>query len=83
MYKNIKEVSFMIFRTGSVLIVGKCDENVLIVIYEFLKIILNNEYNNICQNLPGDSEKIVSLKDKTKKIRRKTIIIEFNSESNL
>lgn len=82
-YKDIKEVSFMIFRTGSVLIVGKCDENVLIVIYEFLKIILNNEYNNICQNLPGDSEKIVSLKDKTKKIRRKTIMIEFNSESNL
>lgn len=83
LYKNIQEVSFMIFRTGSVLIVGKCDENVLIVIYEFLKIILNNEYNNICQNLPGDSEKIVSLKDKTKKIRRKTIMIEFNPESNL
>jgi len=83
LYKNIQEVSFMIFRTGSVLIVGKCDENVLIVIYEFLKIILNNEYNNIRQNLPGDSEKIVSLKDKTKKIRRKTIMIEFNSEPNL
>lgn len=83
LYKNIQEVSFMIFRTGSVLIVGKCDENVLIVIYEFLKIILNNEYNNIRQNLPDDSEKIVSLKDKTKKIRRKTIMIEFNSEPNL
>lgn len=83
LYKNIQQVSFMIFRTGSVLIVGKCDENVLIVIYEFLKIILNNEYNNIRQNLPGDSEKIVSLKDKTKKIRRKTIMIEFNSEPNL
>lgn len=83
LYKNIQEISFMIFRTGSVLIVGKCDENVLIVIYEFLKIILNNEYNNIRQNLPGDSEKIVSLKDKTKKIRRKTIMIEFNSEPNL
>lgn len=82
LYKNIQEVSFMIFRTGSVLIVGKCDENVLIVIYEFLKIILNNEYNNICQNLSGDSEKIVSLKDKTKKIRRKTIMIEINSEPN-
>jgi hypothetical protein len=83
LYKNIQEVSFMIFRTGSVLIVGKCDENVLIVIYEFLKIILHNEYNNICQNLPGDSEKIVSLKDKTKKIRRKTIMIEINSEPKL
>ena len=80
LYKNVKEVSFMIFRTGSVLIVGKCDENVLMVIYEFLKIILNNEYANICQNyLLGDSEKNVPLKDKTKKIRRKTIIIEINS----
>jgi len=80
LYKNVKEVSFMIFRTGSVLIVGKCDENVLMVIYEFLKIILNNEYDNICQNhLLGDSEKKVLLKDKPKKIRRKTITIEINS----
>jgi TATA-box binding protein (TBP) (component of TFIID and TFIIIB) len=49
LYKNIREVSFMIFRTGSVLIVGRCDENVLMIIYDFLKIILNNEYKNICQ----------------------------------
>jgi len=83
LYKNVKEVSFMIFRTGSVLIVGKCDENVLIIIYDFLKIVLNNEYTNICQNyLPGDSEKIVSLKDKAKKIRRKTIMIEINSQTS-
>ena len=47
LYKNIKQVSFMIFRTGSVLIVGKCDENVLMIIYDFLKIILNNEFKNI------------------------------------
>jgi hypothetical protein len=79
LYKNIKEVSFMIFRTGSVLIVGKCDENVLIVIYDFLKIILNNEYTNICQNSSGDGEALVPSKDKTKKIRRKTIVVEFNS----
>jgi len=79
LYKNIKEVSFMIFRTGSVLIVGKCDENVLIVIYDFLKIILNNEYTNICQNSSGDGEALVPSKDKTKKIRRKTIVVEFSS----
>ena len=78
LYTNVKEVSFMIFRTGSVLIVGKCDENVLMIIYDFLKIIINNEYVNICQNyLPSDSEKIVPLKDKIKKIRRKTIMIEI------
>jgi len=79
LYKNVKEVSFMIFRTGSVLIVGKCDENVLMVIYEFLKIVLNNEYHNICQNSSCDSEQLVSSKDKTKKTRRKSIMIEFNS----
>jgi hypothetical protein len=80
LYKNVKEVSFMIFRTGSVLIVGKCDENILMVIYDFLKIILNNEYSNICQNYsPGDTEKLVPLKDKTKKFRRKTIVVEFSS----
>ena len=78
LYTNIKEVSFMIFRTGSVLIVGRCDENVLMIIYEFLKIILNNEYKNICQKIiknSDDSEIII--KDKKKKIRRKNITIEI------
>ena len=80
LYKNIKEVSFMIFRTGSVLIVGKCDETLLLSIYEFLKIILNNEYKNICQTYSTGDENIpFTLKDKTKKIRRKNIIIEVSS----
>ncbi len=80
LYKNIKEVSFMIFRTGSVLIVGKCDENLLMNIYEFLKIILNNEYKNICQKFStGDENAVFTLKDKTKKVRRKNIIIEISS----
>lgn len=78
LYTNIKEVSFMIFRTGSVLIVGRCDENVLMIIYEFLKIILNNEYKNICQKIikNSDDSEIV-IKDKKKKIRRKNITIEI------
>jgi len=80
LYKNIKEVSFMIFRTGSVLIVGKCDENVLILIYDFLKIILNNEYKNICQKYSlGDDNSVFTIKDKTKKARRKNVIIEFTT----
>jgi hypothetical protein len=73
LYANVMEVSFMIFRTGSVLIVGRCDENVLLVIYEFLKIILNNEFKNICQkNIKVDE----AAKDKKKKVRRKNITIE-------
>jgi hypothetical protein len=80
LYQNVKEVSFMIFRTGSVLIVGKCDENVLIIIYEFLKIILNNEYKNICQKYSaGDDNALFTIKDKTKKVRRKNVIVEFTS----
>jgi len=78
LYTNVKEVSFMIFRTGSVLIVGRCDENVLMIIYEFLKVILSNEYKNICQkNIKVDTE--TPVKDKKKKLRKKNILIEIKS----
>jgi hypothetical protein len=74
---NIK-VSFMVFRTGSVLIVGKCDENVLLIIYEFLKRVLHNEYANICQQknkMELEQENCIISKDKNKKIRKKNIIV--------
>ena len=76
-HSNVK-VSFMVFRTGSVLIVGKCDENVLMIIYEFLKRILHNEFNIICQKknkMELDEENSIILKDKNKKIRKKSIMI--------
>ena len=41
------EVSFMIFRTGSILIVGKCNEDILHVIYQFICSILVTEYSVI------------------------------------
>ena len=79
-YNDVKEVSFMIFRTGSVLIVGRCDENVLMIIYEFLKIILNNEYKNICQKVSKNGhENTLIVKDKKKKLRRKNITIEIEN----
>ena len=79
LYTNIREVSFMIFRTGSVLIVGKCDENVLLIIYDFLKIILNNEYKLICQKKSKNEEQtFIANKDKKKKNRKKNITIEIN-----
>jgi hypothetical protein len=85
LYKNVKEVSFMIFRTGSVLIVGKCDENVLLIIYEFLKNILSNEYKLICQK-NANNELVVENKNleigkyKKKKIRRKNILISIDND---
>jgi hypothetical protein len=42
------EVSFMIFRTGSCLIVGNCSEMVLMFVYEFMKTIFQQEYAQIC-----------------------------------
>lgn len=43
-------LSFMIFRTGSVLIVGKCSKEHIIMVYEFLKELFKNEYKIINQN---------------------------------
>lgn len=72
-YKNIVEVSFMIFRTGSILIVGMCDDSVLYIIYEFLKILLINEYSKINQvNVHN-----MVVKDKKRKIRKKSIVVNL------
>ena len=73
LYPNIIIVSFMIFRTGSILIVGKCDENVLIIIYNYLKQLLITEYSLICQQNIKINE--ISVKDKKKKIRKKIITL--------
>jgi hypothetical protein len=70
-YKNINQVSFMIFRTGSVLIVGKCEENVLREIYEFIKNILVVEYKEVFQE---NTEISLPVKDKKQKQRK----YEFN-----
>jgi hypothetical protein len=79
LYKNVKQVSFMIFRTGSVLIVGKCDENILMLIYDFLKKIFTADYTKICQKNSNidfnELNKSKLEKDKKKKIRRKNILI--------
>jgi hypothetical protein len=65
------EISFMIFRTGSVLIVGHCDEPVLYKIYDWLKVVLRDEYFHIKIDSP-----IKKLKSKTKKVWKKNIFIK-------
>ena len=46
------------FRTGSILIVGHCEESILDIVYQFLKTILIKEYKNICINYIPDPPKI-------------------------
>lgn len=61
----------MVFRTGSVLIVGHCDESILHIIYDFLKEILSKEYYDIrtVSNMPKKKKK------KKSKLHKKTIIL--------
>jgi hypothetical protein len=72
---NAFPVSFMVFRTGSVLIVGKCDESVLHVIYEYLKDLLSKEFTSIMLKLSDAN----AVKDKKKKVRRKQIVVSASS----
>jgi hypothetical protein len=55
------EVSFMIFRTGSILIVGKCNEDILNVIYRYICLILEKEFTVIQMGLiPSQEESLIS-----------------------
>lgn len=70
---NCLEISFMVFRTGSVLIVGHCDVNILHIVYDFLIKILKEEYKEI--NIGNQEDKIK--KKKKMKTKKKTIIMDL------
>ena len=69
-----REISFMIFRTGSVLIVGHCNEDILKIIYEFIKKILNEEYSDINEGHIIQQKK----KNVVKKVKKYTFITDIN-----
>jgi hypothetical protein len=67
------EISFMIFRTGSCLIVGNCNEEVLRFVYNYIVNMLFSEHHEICiQN----KEKFVKIKNEKKK--KKKIVVDYN-----
>lgn len=66
--KKYTEVSFMIFRTGSCLVVGNCSELMIRFIFDFIKNILTIEYENIFVE-QYDEE----VKTKKVKLRKKNI----------
>ena len=80
------KVSFMVFRTGSALIVGKCSELILYRIYEFLCNVFENEYDEIkvvelAVTAEGQTQtpemgiKSKKIKEKTRKLRKKIILM--------
>jgi hypothetical protein len=66
--KRYTEVSFMIFRTGSCLIVGNCSEPILNFIYDFIKTLLYNEYSEIQAPNESSFAKVKKTKVRTKQV---------------
>lgn len=66
--KNQNKISFMIFRTGSILIVGKCEENIIYYIYDFIKKIINDEFELISKEENYIKKQNICKKNKCKNI---------------
>jgi hypothetical protein len=71
-----REVSFMVFRTGSVLIVGHCDETALGQLYGALANIVATAYPRIA--VPGESAPRTP-KSTRERPRRRTILVKRQS----
>ena len=68
---RITRISFMIFRTGSVLIVGKCTEEILYEIYDFLCHMFHTEFSEVNGGLIVPLSAEETMVKKERKIRRK------------
>jgi hypothetical protein len=69
--KKYIEISFMVFRTGSVLIVGKCEDYVLHDIYAFIKELLRVEYSNVGSHIINNEDVV---KKHVPKLRTRIIV---------
>jgi hypothetical protein len=76
--KKYSEISFMIFRTGSVLIVGNCSETILRIVFEYIKQLLTAEFKNIRVVKDNNTQKI-----KNPKLRKKTIYVSTEYYSKI
>jgi hypothetical protein len=68
--RKYTEISFMIFRTGSCLIVGNCTERILMFVFAFIKRMLQEEY---CLIHVANVDVVV--KQKKLKIRKKVVSV--------
>ena len=78
--KTIFKVSFMIFRTGSVLVVGRCNDIIINEIYLFIKNILYKEYDNI--NINNEMTDIDKQSKKNRSCKKKKLKINTNYFNN-
>jgi len=73
--ENVVVISFMIFRTGSILIVGMCEEDVLQHVYVYIKNLLVTEFPLIYQSLVI-SENPPKAKTTKTTVRKRYIIVD-------
>ena len=66
-------VSFMVFQTGSGLIVGKCDDLMLDFVYQFVRGILEKEYERIADRFGKFGDRLLNEKIKKMKPRKRII----------
>jgi hypothetical protein len=66
--KKYTKVSFMVFRTGGCLIVGNCSEEILRFVYNFVKKILFDEFEEIYMDGKVEREEETDSKQRKRKI---------------
>lgn len=74
--QNVIKIHCSIFRTGSVLILGTCDEIILNEVYDFVTNLLKTEFKYICSSLIDDDNRPKSNKDKKRKSQKKFVVTE-------
>lgn len=67
---NCQEISFMIFRTGSVLIVGRTTLTIIQCVYQFLKDIFANNYDTLYVEYKG----VIKQKHKNRTIKKQIFV---------
>lgn len=80
-HTDFHEISFMVFRTGSVLVVGKCEDDILFRIYDFLKNILETEYRHI--STVTDEQDVNNRINVNRKQKPRKKMIVFNSDQKV
>lgn len=75
-----QEVSFMVFRTGSVLIVGRCNEDTLHAVYDRLRAMLKEHYHAIVAPTPTTLKSTI---EKPRKRKTHTVIVDVEATTQL
>ncbi len=71
--EHIVDVSFMIFRTGSILIVGKCEDEVLLMIYDFICKMMRDEYGAVAEGIIPYDEGANKENQNKRKLKKKMV----------